>query len=51
MTPEQKLIISIIENKKIEISEMFNYLISKKAIAKLEEFKVSTANKLFNTSK
>jgi hypothetical protein len=47
-TQEQRLVAAIVENKKIETQELFNFLISKKALERLESFKVNTATKLFN---
>lgn len=46
-TQEERLVSSILEHKKIETEELFNYLISKKALEKLEDFKIQVGSNMF----
>lgn len=47
MKQQIQLIESIISNKKIQSQELFNYLITKKAQEKLQEFKINLAKSLY----
>lgn len=47
MKQQKQLIESILNNKKIESQELFNYLITKSAQIKLQEFKIQLAKKLY----
>lgn len=51
MTQEERLIESIINKRKVESTELFNYLITNKALTKLESFKRDQAKKLFNKNR
>jgi hypothetical protein len=48
MTSQEKLVQAIIENKKIEQEEMFNFLMAQKAISELDSYRKNIALKLFN---
>lgn len=51
MTQEERLVEAIVNKRTIESTELFNYLITNKALTKLESFKKEQAKKLFNKNK
>lgn len=51
MTQEERLVEAIVNKRLIESTEIFNYLITNKALAVLENFKKKQAKKLFNKNK
>ena len=49
MNPQLPNLISAIRNnKKFEMDELFNHIVTQKAIDRLKEFKVETAKQFFN---
>lgn len=51
MTQEERLVAAILEKRTIESSELFNYLITNKALSKIESFKKDQAQRIFNKDK
>jgi hypothetical protein len=51
MTPNEKLVANIINGKKIEADESFNYAVTQMALDKMAQFKQQTAQKIYGKTK
>jgi hypothetical protein len=51
MTEQEKLVSHIVNHRRVEAAEAFNYAITQRAIDKLTEFKQQTAQKIYGKKK